>query len=356
MADESRKFPSECNPRGVVKTSDKILIWNSDTGASDEFATIAELTKIQDDAIALKVDKVDGKGLSTNDFTDELNENLDTLRSGENTTLHTHSLENIVEDATHRSVTDTEKSTWGDKMDTVYTDDSIGGTGLTANPITLRPLFERRGAVYNTETGYYELNGLTDITTVQMMDIYNVSSDWGSHYYLTGKFSSRGIRTVLPPNNIGDNPYVFENSASELSYMFMGSANIEVISFIPQGGVENILNIRSRPGANYIFYNCHKLKTILGIINVTAVTTLLYMAFTGCYLLETIKLAWLKVSCSFSDSPNLNKTSLLYMINNSAATSAIVITLHSTCYNIMSVDADIISALASKPYVSLASA
>ena len=52
MADEPRKFPSECNPRGVVKTSDKILIWNSDTGASDEFATIAELTKIQDDAIA----------------------------------------------------------------------------------------------------------------------------------------------------------------------------------------------------------------------------------------------------------------------------------------------------------------
>ena len=62
------------------------------------------------------------------------------------------------------------------------------------------------------------------------------------------------------------------------------------------------------------------------------------------------------MSCSFSYSPNLNKTSLLYMINNSAATSAIVITLHSTCYNIMSVDADIISELASKPNVSLASA
>ena len=71
------------------------------------------------------------------------------------------------------------KAHGGDKIDTVYTDDSIGGTGLTADPLTLRPLFERRGAVYNTETGYYELNGLTDITTVQMMDIYNVSSDWG---------------------------------------------------------------------------------------------------------------------------------------------------------------------------------
>ena len=59
----TKKFPSECNPRGVVKTADKVLIWNSDTGASDEYSTVAELTKIQDDAIALKVDKATGERL-----------------------------------------------------------------------------------------------------------------------------------------------------------------------------------------------------------------------------------------------------------------------------------------------------
>lgn len=68
----TKKFPSECNPRGVVKTADKVLIWNSDTGASDEWSTVAQLTKIQDDAITdldnTKEEKVAGKGLSTNDY------------------------------------------------------------------------------------------------------------------------------------------------------------------------------------------------------------------------------------------------------------------------------------------------
>lgn len=63
----NKKFPSECNPRGVVKPLDKVLIYNSDTGASDEFSTVGQLTKIQDDAInALndtKVDTVEGKSL-----------------------------------------------------------------------------------------------------------------------------------------------------------------------------------------------------------------------------------------------------------------------------------------------------
>ena len=63
----NKKFPSECNPRGVVKPLDKVLIYNSDTGASDEFSTVGQLTKIQDDAInaldTAKVDKVEGKSL-----------------------------------------------------------------------------------------------------------------------------------------------------------------------------------------------------------------------------------------------------------------------------------------------------
>ncbi len=56
----NKKFPSECNPRGVVKPLDKVLIYNSDTGASDEFSTVGQLTKIQDDAInALNTAKFD---------------------------------------------------------------------------------------------------------------------------------------------------------------------------------------------------------------------------------------------------------------------------------------------------------
>ncbi len=62
----NKKFPSECNPRGVVKPLDKVLIYNSDTGASDEFSTVGQLTKIQDDAInALNDTKVDNATLES---------------------------------------------------------------------------------------------------------------------------------------------------------------------------------------------------------------------------------------------------------------------------------------------------
>lgn len=51
MAITTRKFPSEFTNRGTVKTTDKVMIYNSDTGDSDEFSTVSQLTKIQDDAI-----------------------------------------------------------------------------------------------------------------------------------------------------------------------------------------------------------------------------------------------------------------------------------------------------------------
>lgn len=39
-----------------------------------------------------------------------------------------------------------------------------------------RALFEAAGAVYNEETGFYELNGLTDITEEEMYDIYTYNN------------------------------------------------------------------------------------------------------------------------------------------------------------------------------------
>ena len=60
MAITTRKFPSEFTNRGTVKTTDKVMIYNSDTGDSDEFSTVGQLTKIQDDAInALNDSKLD---------------------------------------------------------------------------------------------------------------------------------------------------------------------------------------------------------------------------------------------------------------------------------------------------------
>ena len=72
----------------MVKPLDKVLIYNSDTGASDEFSTVGQLTKIQDDAInaldTAKVDKVEGKSLILDTeiarLSDVTNQTLDGLR------------------------------------------------------------------------------------------------------------------------------------------------------------------------------------------------------------------------------------------------------------------------------------
>ncbi|WP_427340659.1 hypothetical protein [Caloranaerobacter sp. DY30410] len=67
-----------------------------------------------DSAVANKVDKEEGKGLSTNDYTNEEKEKLATIEPYANKYVHppTHPATMIVEDSTHRFVTDEEKNAW----------------------------------------------------------------------------------------------------------------------------------------------------------------------------------------------------------------------------------------------------
>ena len=75
-----------------------------------------------------------------------------------------------------------------------------------------------------------------------------------------------------------------------------------------------------------------------------------------CQSLETVYITGLKYNLSFADSARLSAASVLYMIQNEAATSAITITLHPTAYARAVADADVQTALAAHPNVSLASA
>ncbi|SHH76176.1 Phage tail fibre repeat-containing protein [Caloranaerobacter azorensis DSM 13643] len=76
----------------------------------------AELKKLND-RNDRKVDKEEGKGLSTNDYTDEDKTKLTGIEPGANKYIHppTHPATMIVEDSTHRFVTDKEKNAWNAK-------------------------------------------------------------------------------------------------------------------------------------------------------------------------------------------------------------------------------------------------
>lgn len=69
--------------------------------------------------------------------------------------------------------------------------------------------------------------------------------------------------------------------------------------------------------------------------------------------IETINIKGLKVNIKFYNSQRLSKESVLYMINNSEATSAITISLNKAVYDVMKDDADIMAALAEKTNITL---
>ena len=71
-----------------------------------------------------KVDKVTGKGLSTNDYTTTEKNKLAGIETGANKYTHpdTHPASMITQDSTHRFVSDTEKSGWDEKAN-IYFDE-----------------------------------------------------------------------------------------------------------------------------------------------------------------------------------------------------------------------------------------
>lgn len=92
--------------------------------------------------IGRKVDKVAGKGLSTEDYTSEEKAKLAGISSGANNYRHpaTHPASMIEQDATHRFITDTERSTWNGKASTAVATQSADGLMSSADKKNLDDL------------------------------------------------------------------------------------------------------------------------------------------------------------------------------------------------------------------------
>jgi|GEM_PF-4964887 hypothetical protein len=77
------------------------------------------VSTVQQAALDNKVDKIAGKGLSTEDYTTSEKSKLAGIEAGANNYVHpaTHPATMITEDVTHRFTTDSEKTTWNNKSD-----------------------------------------------------------------------------------------------------------------------------------------------------------------------------------------------------------------------------------------------
>ena len=114
---------------------------------------------------------------------------------------------------------------------------------------------------------------------------------------------------------------------------------------IPQLDTQNVTNMGS------MFSKCYSLVSIPPL-DTAKVTDISYM-FSTCHSLVTANLKNVKLAYDLSIATKLSKDSLLYLINNEAAESAITIKLASYAYTRLAEDADVVAALAAHPNISI---
>jgi hypothetical protein len=209
---------------------------------------------------------------------------------------------------------------------------------------TLRDLYISAGAKYNEATGFYELNGLTDITEEEMRKIYML--------YITNSPKAEDIVSWLSyPNDFRTNiaPRVFY--VSNIQNSISGNSVLEVLAL----SASSLYIHNSAATAHGSF---PKLRRVVGdwvyVKNTPSNYNFDYgQPFQNCPLLEEIRMKGINKSHTFAVSPNLSKESVLYMITNAnppsgAAAGSISITLHPDAYTRLKDDADIIAALEAK--------
>lgn len=188
-----------------------------------------------------------------------------------------------------------------------------------------RALYVAAGAVYNQNTGFYELNGLTDITEEQMREIYVQTNPTKRVTDLCSVLNASSIRTNFPFLNRGGYKKIDCYAA------FANCTNLEVVAFGKRDGYNFF------PGRiYYAFINCIKLREIKSILNVTSLEShnnKFLNTFSDCRALEKILILNLKDNISFSNSPLLSLESLQYLITNAANTSPITVTVHADVYD-----------------------
>lgn len=215
---------------------------------------------------------------------------------------------------------------------------------------TLRDLYISAGAKYNEQTGYYELNGLTDITEEEMRAIYTQwQKDVGTATSNTGWLS-------LPPNMRTNLPSLYRADLISRLSNSIGGVSVEVLCITEQSNYTRVMYLASTEAVAQ--NNMPKLRRVIGIWryndnNPSNFKFSYGQPFGKCPLLEEIRMSKINKSHTFAVSPNLSKESVLYMITNAnppsgAAAGSITITLHPTAYARLKDDADIVAALEAK--------
>ena len=272
---------------------------------------------------------------------------------------------NEEEDEYHK-VTDDNKALYG-----VLTADNIS---TYKDRIVYLPKIDT-SAKTSMDNTFKDCYSLVSIPQLDTSSVLNMSGMFNGCYSLTS-IPQLNTSSVTSINKIFYNcysltsiPQLDTSSVLNMSDMFSGCLSLTSIPQLDTSKVTNAssmfsscyslvnipqLDTSKLTNANNMFNKCYSLVSIpqLDTIKVTSMSNI----FNGCYSLTYINLKNAKLAYTLNYSTLLSKESLLYLINNEVATSAITITLASYAYERLSNDADIVETLANHPNITLASA
>lgn len=197
-------------------------------------------------------------------------------------------------------------------------------TGVTPSGDPMHYAYVVCGATWNDSTGYWELNGLTDITNDQMRAIY--------------------VQGIGSFNRVGDtwaNAYTSSNVRTNL-WGDTGSSGISLsmLSSFHQCNSIEIIQISSFPTAFAYLdrignaFTCPKCTTITNPLNVSRCPTaeLTYAGTFNLPLCTKLYLDEVKGNVNLSAMAVISLDSLTNLVTNAANSGAITITVHPTIY------------------------
>lgn len=188
----------------------------------------------------------------------------------------------------------------------------------------VRQNYINAGATYDEDSGFYSMNGLTDITEAQMSVIYADTYRKQCSKDLSYMFYGSKARTNFPARN----RETWENGLTCLDLCYC--RNMEVFKWGPEyDSSQSEKYYGTIETATEMFNGCIALHTIIGVLNLSPITSKPTTMFGDCNALENVQILGLKTSLDIT-SPSISSRSLMFIVEHSANTTNITIKVHTT--------------------------
>ena len=214
-----------------------------------------------------------------------------------------------------------------DEQGNIYSDGKLVTSVIAEAAIKMRMLFETAGAIYNEETGFYQMNGIDDLTEADLMKAWMYHDVPVSDAVSDANFSSRlnGETTIRTNFKF----YRFFRKCNVLN--LYGQNKMEVFA---SDGIDSDQPLYIK---GMSVFGCNSMKKILGVIDVSRVSKTTDITNSGMNTslskLESIFFKRLNVSLNIlGNSPYISYESLAYLLEHASNTSPITITVHPTTY------------------------